>query len=102
MTRSDYLCEDITFTWRNIRFRARHYRNHRGNIGWSKIVLTVLTPNAPPDPLTHDGYVGTTLDEDAITASGGLQIYFEEWLNRQAETVAYAKAIADWKQLRLL
>ena len=89
------------FTWRGIRCRVSHERNYI-NTGWSHLELRVVSPKGAPLPITTTGYLSHFLDEDDLAAAGGPVTFFRAWLDREASTKAYAKALADWQQLKLL
>jgi len=89
-----------SFTWRGIRCSVVHTRGHI-NAGWSRLQFRVLSDRAPPVPITHARYLAHELDEDEVIAAGGTVAFMLAWLDREAETPGYAKALAAWKQLDL-
>lgn len=88
------------FTWRGIAMTATHTPNYV-NDGWSHIELRVLRPKGIPVPITDTGYRSHFLDGDDVAAAGGAAAYFRTWLEREARSKAYLKALANWQQLDL-
>lgn len=88
------------FEWRGITCSVAHTRDHI-NPGWAKLEFRVLSPHAPPVPITHNAYLRHEADQDVIDAAGGAVAYLVAWLERDALTPGYAKAMAAWKQLDL-
>lgn len=88
------------FTWRGIECSATHTSDYIST-GWSHVELRVLKPKGMPVPITETGYRSHFLDEADIKAAGGPAAFFRAWLEREAASKAYAKALARWRQLDL-
>jgi hypothetical protein len=88
------------FTWCGIEMSATHSPNYIST-GWSHIELRVLKPKGRPVPITDTGYLSHFLDEGDLKAAGGAVAFFRAWLDREAESKAYCKALARWQQLDL-
>ena len=86
--------------WRGIVCRVTHERDYISK-GWSHIELRVVRPKGRPLPITDTGYRSHFLDEDVLYAAGGPVSFFHAWLDREANTKAYRKALAKWQQLDL-
>jgi hypothetical protein len=79
---------------------ATHSQNYI-SAGWSHIELRVVKPKGRPVPITNTGYLSHFLDETDLKAAGGAVAFFREWLDREADSKAYRKALARWQQLDL-
>lgn len=88
------------FAWRGIEMSATHTRDWLGE-GWSHLEMRVLKPKGRPVPITDTGYLSHFLDEADLKAAGGTVAFFRAWLDREAESKAYRKALARWQQLDL-
>ena len=88
------------FTWRGVEMTASHEPNYMSE-GWSHIELRVVRPKGKPVPITNTGYLSHFLDEDDLKAAGGPAAFFLAWLEREAGSKAYKKALAKWAQLDL-
>lgn len=88
------------FTWRCIEMSATHSPNYI-SAGWSHIELRVLKSKGRPVPITDTGYLSHFLDEADLKAAGGAAAFFRAWLDREADSKAYRKALARWQQLDL-
>lgn len=88
------------FTWRGIEMSATHSPNYI-SAGWSHIELRVVKPKGRPVPITDTGYLSHFLDEADLKAAGGPVAFFRAWLDREADSKAYRKALARWQQLDL-
>ena len=88
------------FKWRGVEMSASHEPNYMSE-GWSHIELRVLRPKGKPVPITNTGYLSHFLDEDDLKAAGGPAAFFLAWLEREAGSKAYKKALAAWAQLDL-
>lgn len=88
------------FTWRGIEMTATHTPNYIST-GWSHLELRVVKPKGMPVPITDTGYLSHFLAEDDLNAAGGAVSFFTAWLEREANSKAYAKALTRWRQLDL-
>ncbi len=88
------------FTWRGIELSATHSPDYI-SAGWSHIELRVVKPKGRPVPITDTGYLSHFLDENDLKAAGGPAAFFLAWLDREADSKAYRKALARWQQLDL-
>jgi len=88
------------FTWRGIEMLATHSPNYI-SAGWSHIELRVVKPKGRPVPITDTGYLSHFLDEADLKAVGGAVAFFRAWLDREADSKAYRRALARWQQLDL-
>jgi len=88
------------FTWRGIEMSATHTPDYI-SAGWSHIELRVVKPKGRPVPITDTGYLSHFLDEADLKAAGGAVAFFRAWLDREADSKAYRKALARWQQLDL-
>lgn len=88
------------FTWRGVQLSATHTPNYI-SAGWSHVELRVLKPKGVPVSITETGYRSHFLDETDLIAAGGPAAFFRAWLDREATSKAYAKAVARWRQLDL-
>ena len=88
------------FTWLGIEMSATHSPNYISP-GWSHIELRVVKPKGMPVPITDTGYLSHFLDEADLKAAGGAVAFFRAWLDREADSKAYRKALARWQQLDL-
>lgn len=88
------------FTWRGIEMSATHSPNYI-SAGWSHIELRVVKPKGRPVPITDTGYLSHFLDEADLKAAGGAVAFFMAWLDREADSKVYRKALARWQQLDL-
>lgn len=88
------------FTWLGVEMSATHTRDWLGD-GWSHIEMRVLRPKGRPVPITDTGYLSHFLDEADLKAAGGPVAFFRAWLDREADSKAYHKALARWQQLDL-
>ena len=91
----------VRFTWRGVEMIASHEPNYLSSAGWSHIELRVVLPKGKPVPITNTGYLSHFLDEDDLKAAGGPAAFFLAWLEREARSKAYKKALAAWAQLDL-
>lgn len=88
------------FTWCGIEMSATHSPNYI-SAAWSHIELHVVKPKGRPVPITDTGYLSHFLDEADLKAVGGPVAFFRAWLEREADSKAYRKALARWQQLDL-
>lgn len=88
------------FTWRGVAMTATHTPDYIST-GWSHIELRVVRPKRKPVPITDTGYLSHFIDEDDLAAAGGAAAFFRDWLDREAGSKAYARALASWAQLDL-
>lgn len=88
------------FTWRGIEMSATHSPGYISE-GWSHIEIRLLKPKGRPLPITDTGYLSHFLDEADLKAAGGAVAFFRAWLDREADSKAYRKALARWQQLDL-
>ena len=86
--------------WRHVRCRVRHTPDYLSK-GWSHIEIIVITPMGAPIPITVTGYRSHFLDEELLAKAGGPVRLFLDWLEREAQTRAWAKAELKWRQLEL-
>ena len=93
--------DSFRLVWRGVVCRVRHRRNYLSR-GWSHIELTVVSPKGRPLPITDTGYLSHFLDEDDLYAAGGPVSFFRAWLDREAKSKAYLKALARGQQLELV
>lgn len=101
MPRKPYVGKVVErFTWRSIKMTATHTPNYLSE-GWSHIELRVVSKGAPPIPITETGYRSHFLDEEDLKAAGGPAAYFLAWLDREASSKAYARAMQKWRQMDL-
>ena len=88
------------FTWHGIEMSATHTPNYIST-DWSHIELRVVKPKGVPVPITDTGYLSHFLDANELRANGGAVAFFLAWLDHEANSKAYAKALAKWRQLDL-
>lgn len=88
------------FAWRSVTMTATHTPDYIST-GWSHIELRVVRPKRKPVPITDTGYLSYFLEEDELIAAGGAMAFFRAWLDREAGSKAYARALAAWAQLDL-
>lgn len=88
------------FTWQGIEMSATHSLNYI-SAGWSHIELRVVKPKGRPVPITDTGYLSHFIDEADLKAAGGPVAFFRAWLDREAGSKVYRKALARWQQLDL-
>lgn len=88
------------FTWRGIEMSATHSRDWL-SVGWSHLEMRVINPRGVPVPITTTGYLSHFTEEDIVKAAGGPAAFFLAWLEREAGSKAYRKALARWQQLDL-
>lgn len=93
---SKMLVEQIE--WDGVRCRVRHEPDFRGNSGWSRIDIQVLTPLGHPLPIAESGYHSHQLDSDELAAAGGAAVYFRAWLELEKQSYRYEKALARYRQ----
>lgn len=84
-----------TLIWRGITCRVTTTPNWRIE-GWT--VITLRAPDDVPFPLGVRGYCRRGLEQQELDSSGGAVSYFKEWADREADSPAYAIAVANWKQ----
>lgn len=88
------------FTWRGIEMTATHTRDYIST-GWSHLELRVVKPKGIPVPITTTGYLSHFTEEELVKAAGGPAAFFLAWLDREADSKDYRKALARWQQLDL-
>ena len=92
--------DTFRLVWRGVVCRVRHRPNYLSK-GWSHIELMVVSPKGVPLSITTTGYLSHFLDEDLLYAAGGPVSFFHAWLEREAQSKAYQKSLARWRQLEL-
>lgn len=88
------------FVWRGIVMTATHTPDYIST-GWSHVELRVVKPKGAPLPITTTGYLSHFLDGEQLAAAGGPAAFFLAWIEREATSKAYRKALASWQQLDL-
>ncbi|HEX2842116.1 hypothetical protein [Hyphomicrobium sp.] len=84
-----------TLIWRGVTCRVTTTRDCRIE-GWT--VITLRAPEDVPFPLGVRGYCHHGLEQKELDTLGGAVSYFKAWADREADSAAYAIAIAKWKQ----
>lgn len=91
-------CVATELVWAGVRCRVRVEPNHRGNLGWCRIDIQVLSPAGHPLPIAESGYHSHQLDEDELAAAGGAVAYYRSWLDRDARHYRYTAALDAYQQ----
>lgn len=84
--------------WTDVRCRVRVEANYRGNVGWSRIDIQVMSPVGHPLPIAESGYHSHQLDENDLAAAGGAVAFYRAWLDRDSRHHRYTKALDVYHQ----
>jgi hypothetical protein len=72
-----------------------------GIAGYGHLELRVLAPEDVPIPVTETGYRSHFLFAQQVKAAGGPVAYVRRWLEQEARSPAYRRALERWRQLEL-
>ncbi len=93
--------EIAEFEWSGVQCRVRVEANYRGNAGWSRIDIQVLTPTGHPLPIAESGTHSHQLDADELAAAGGPVAFYRAWLEKDSRHYRYTKALDAYHQADL-
>lgn len=84
--------------WGDVDCRVRVDHDYRGNTGWSRIDIQVISPAGHPLPFAESGYHTHQLDEEELAAAGGVARFYLDWLDRASRHYRYTKALNAYLQ----
>jgi hypothetical protein len=87
-------------TWCGVRLAVRLTRNCFGYYDHLE-VRVLASPEARPIPITDTGYRSHFLPIGEVEEAGGASAYLRVWLEQEACSSAYRRALARWRQLEL-
>lgn len=85
--------------WRGVSI-AIHYKP-AGRDLFAYLEMRVLAPEGIPIPVTETGYRSHYVYPALIGYAGGPVPYLRDWLDREADSPAYRRALDRWRQLEL-
>lgn len=89
-----------TLRWRELLVEIIETSDWKGP-GWTRLDIRIVEPAGAPLPCSEDGRLTHGVDADDLARAGGAAAYVAAWLDRDAATPRYAKALARWRQLDL-
>lgn len=63
--------------------------------------INVVQPEGAPLPVTDTGYRSHFLPYGIVEEAGGPVVYVQAWLDREARSAEYRRALERWRQLDL-
>ena len=83
--------------WRGVSLKLSEINNPRWS-GWTILHLEVVAARDTPVPITNTGFLQHGIDAEELSAAGGAVAFMTAWLDREAETPRFRRAVARWKQ----
>ncbi len=85
--------------WRGVLVAIRYEPNPGGY--FDHLELRVVGPQGAPIPVTETGYRSAYPYPNLVKAAGGPVAYVRKWLDQEARSPAYRRALDRWRQLDL-
>lgn len=96
--RSALFIDEAIIEWRGVRCHVRQDKCFRNSVGWCRIAIRVEQPSGHPLPIDESGAHAIELEQAKVREAGGVAAYFIAWLDREAESKRYARALFAWNQ----
>ncbi|MGA9580423.1 MAG: hypothetical protein WBR13_00460 [Allosphingosinicella sp.] len=92
ITKHKLIWQSVTLA---VSYEAESFASH------AHLELRVLAPEGMPIPVTETGYRSHFLPRGYVEDAGGPVAYVRRWLDREATSQTYRRALARWRQLEL-
>lgn len=88
-------------TWCGVRLAFRYQPTSLGGYYAHLEVRVMASPEGRPIPITDTDYRSRFVFPPEVEEAGGATAYLRHWLDREAKSVAYQRALARWRQPEL-
>ena len=85
-------------TWCRVRLAFRYQPNTVGGYYAHLEVRVMASPEGRPIPVTDTGYRSHFMLAEEVEEAGGATAYLRHWLDREAQSAAYQRELARWRQ----